>query len=365
MEWWSLRIVQGFRTQTTNWIFFLSRWSWSDECWFFRQIFRGSYTCSSDYNMYDGGVYIHSAVARTFFCTKRVHNHICTLLMRVTYTHGSSVCKKVCCMHMSLISISPSPFSCLTHPCWSRTVTSRLLPATTSLTIPSTRSCSTYLSQKRRTHATPHEHRGVWLPGQIRSQHRLWAQKVRREYFHGWWHDAHQRSGPQYLRHLENHEREHQPIRCSHSVRILCFARFSWWFCSSNRESKESMQSGNRCQTEREREERAGFVISAAESMSKKSQRNGICVSLKSLRKFFSDGWDLQEHLQRRTQQAIPAENSDQRKLCLNEYEMEIQNSERRNSEYALIESQRELESQRRQLLEANQSKLNVRNTFV
>ena len=34
---------------------------------------------------------------------------------------------------------------------------------------------------------------------------------------------------------------------------------------------------------------------------------------------------------------------------------MEMQNLERRNSEYALIESQRELESQRRQLLEANQ----------
>ena len=34
---------------------------------------------------------------------------------------------------------------------------------------------------------------------------------------------------------------------------------------------------------------------------------------------------------------------------------MEIQNLERRNSEFALSESQRELESQRRPLLEANQ----------
>ena len=40
---------------------------------------------------------------------------------------------------------------------------------------------------------------------------------------------------------------------------------------------------------------------------------------------------------------------------------MEIQNLKRSNSEYALIESKRELESQRQQLLEANQSKLNVR----
>ena len=37
------------------------------------------------------------------------------------------------------------------------------------------------------------------------------------------------------------------------------------------------------------------------------------------------------------------------------EYNMEIQNLERRNSECALIESQRELQSQRLQLLEANQ----------
>ena len=40
---------------------------------------------------------------------------------------------------------------------------------------------------------------------------------------------------------------------------------------------------------------------------------------------------------------------------------MEIQNSKRRNSEYALIESQRELESQRQQLLEANQNNLDER----
>ena len=47
--------------------------------------------------------------------------------------------------------------------------------------------------------------------------------------------------------------------------------------------------------------------------------------------------------------------------MYLNEYNMEIQNLKRRNSEYALFESQREPESQRQQQLEANQSKLNVR----
>ena len=42
-------------------------------------------------------------------------------------------------------------------------------------------------------------------------------------------------------------------------------------------------------------------------------------------------------------------------KLFLNEYKMEIQNLKRRNSEYALFESQLELESQKQQLLVANQ----------
>ena len=48
-------------------------------------------------------------------------------------------------------------------------------------------------------------------------------------------------------------------------------------------------------------------------------------------------------------------ENSAQKKFNLIECDMEIQNLERRNSEYALFESQRELESPRRQILGANQ----------
>ena len=48
-----------------------------------------------------------------------------------------------------------------------------------------------------------------------------------------------------------------------------------------------------------------------------------------------------------RAQQAILGETSDQRRLYLTEYNMEIQNLERRNSEYASFESQRELEPPR------------------
>ena len=103
-------------------------------------------------------------------------------------------------------------------------------------------------------------------------------------------------------------------------------------------------------------------MISVAESMSRKSRRDSIgSHSRQTHRKFYSDERDLREDLERRAQQAVLGENSDQRKFFLTEYDLEIQNLERRNSEYALIESQRELEPQRLQFLEAIQSKLNVR----
>ena len=63
----------------------------------------------------------------------------------------------------------------------------------------------------------------------------------------------------------------------------------------------------------------------------------------------------LRQDLERRAQQVVLGENSVERKLYLTEHDLEIHNLERRNSEYALIESRRELESQRRQLLESNQ----------
>ena len=80
-------------------------------------------------------------------------------------------------------------------------------------------------------------------------------------------------------------------------------------------------------------------------------------------RKLYSDERDLREHLERRAQQAIYDENSVRRKLYSTDCNTEIQSSGRRNSEDALHESQRELESQRQQLLMANHwaNKLNVK----
>ena len=361
MEWSSLRMLKGFRNQTTNWILFCQDGHGVMNV-VFRQIF---------------GVRTHvvaTTVCTTVECTNThlLHAHFsaqsaCTITFAhfscVPHTRTAQVSVKRFVACACLWSLSPSPFSCLTHPCCSRTVTSRPLPTTTSLTIPSTRSCRTYLSWKRRTRATPHEHRGVWLRGQIRSQHRLWAPNSSTRIL-PW---MMTRRSSTVISPTSRKPRKKTPAK---SVFTKCLnpLRFSWWFCSSNR--KQRKHAIGKPLLDREKEKKEQVLWSVLQSRCQRKVNGTVFVwvwrvrensLLKSLRKFYSDGWDLREHLQRRAQHAILAENSDQRKLCLNEYEMEIQNSERRNSEYTLIESQRELESQRRQLLEANQSKLNVR----
>ena len=106
-------------------------------------------------------------------------------------------------------------------------------------------------------------------------------------------------------------------------------------------------------QTEREDGEKSsGSVISVDESASRKSRRNDV-RSISHSHQTPHESEDLvhlREHLERRARQAILGENSAQRKLYSTEYDMEINNLERRNSEFALYESQRELESQRLQL---------------
>ena len=129
-----------------------------------------------------------------------------------------------------------------------------------------------------------------------------------------------------------------------------------FWTSVSHVSHGDSKYSKHRETVAKQREEREGSVISVAESMPKKSLRNCIrSHSLQTHRELYSDERDLREDLERRAQQAVLGENSAQRKLYLTEYDLENQNLERRNSEYALIESRRELKSQRRQLLEANQ----------
>ena len=86
---WSDEVWELFKGSETRWrieFFFCQDGHGVMNVVFFRQIFEGvPHTCSSDYSMYDSGVYKHSPVARTFFCcTKFVcAHHICTLLRRV------------------------------------------------------------------------------------------------------------------------------------------------------------------------------------------------------------------------------------------------------------------------------------------
>ena len=83
--------------------------------------------------MYDGGVYIHSLVARTCFCSTvclrtSAHLHAC-------HTHAwLKVMKKVFVACVSMFSVSLSPFSCFTRLCCSLTVTSRPFLTLTSTT---------------------------------------------------------------------------------------------------------------------------------------------------------------------------------------------------------------------------------------
>ena len=125
----SENFLTGFRTQTTNWRiffcqdgrgvmnvdFFLDR-IFSTEFLGFRTHVVATTVCTT-------GVYTHSPVARTFFC--------CTVCLRTSahlhacHTHAWLEVPRRFFAHVSRLSISPSPFSCITHLCCSCTVTSR------------------------------------------------------------------------------------------------------------------------------------------------------------------------------------------------------------------------------------------------
>ena len=176
------------------------------------------------------------------------------------------------------------------HLAFSVSCFTRLLPSpydSLSLsTFPSTRSCRTYLSQKRRACASPHEDEKFGYLAKSALNTGYEPKWVRQDHFCGQWHDAHQRFEPQFLRLLDN---THENIGL---FSVLTVFESSISHVSHNdfvlqKESREIMQSGNRCWTERK--EREGFVICAAESMSKKGWWNGISLSLKSHREFCSE----------------------------------------------------------------------------
>ena len=76
---------------------------------------------------------------------------------------------------------------------------------------------------------------------------------------------------------------------------------------------------------QRMRGDRDGSVISVGVSMSRRSRRNSVRSDAQQThREFYSGERDLREHLERRAQQAIHAENSVRRMLYSSEYNMEI-----------------------------------------
>ena len=94
--------------------------------------------------------------------------------------------------------------------------------------------------------------------------------------------------------------------------------------------SKESL-TRKTMERQREKEERAGSVISIGESMSRKSRRDSTrSYSYQTHKEFYSDERDLREHLERRVQQAIFGKNSVRRILYSTEHKLEIQNTERK-----------------------------------
>ena len=71
---------------------------------FFRQTFRVSYTCSSNYSMYDGRE-VHPPTCRTHIFLRTARSlRTSHIFMRVTYAHGSRVLKR--CLHMCRLSPS-------------------------------------------------------------------------------------------------------------------------------------------------------------------------------------------------------------------------------------------------------------------
>ena len=151
MERWSPRIfLKGFctythRTQTTNWIVFCQDGHGMMNVHFLlieflpTDFLRVSYTCSSDFSAYDGEcTYTHLLHAHFLHIARaQLHLHI---FVRVTHTHGSRVPKRFFA-HVSHLSISLFPVSCLTHLCCCLTVNLRQF-----LTLTSTSSCGTDLS---------------------------------------------------------------------------------------------------------------------------------------------------------------------------------------------------------------------------
>ena len=165
----------GFRTQTTNWIILLSRWSWSDECSFFldRVFLTECLRCSCVLDdlqrlrvCYDGG-YIHTLTC----CTHNISAHsscsqICTSSC-VSHTRMAQGHEKgllhvhVVDLHLALSSLMSHPPLLFLHGHFETIPDFDVHTFIAVLTCPTSARHTQLRTSKRE----------VWLSGQVRPQH--------------------------------------------------------------------------------------------------------------------------------------------------------------------------------------------------
>ena len=238
-----------------------------------------------------------------------------------------------------MFSISPSSFSCFTHPCCSVTVTSRPF-----LTLTPTRSCRTYLSQKRRACASPHEQREVWLSGQVRPHHKLRAQEVRQDHL----------CGQRLIDDPDLNEISEFSKNTHENTGLFCvFTMFESSVSHISRDDFALEKKANKAcigkPIAREREEgKRRFCDQCCEVDVKEKNVGtilGIILFRLSEKSFLMD--EISENILNEELNELFLVKIQFTKVHLKEHTTEIQ---RRNSEYTLFESQRELECQGQQL---------------
>ena len=140
--------------------------------------------------------------------------------------------------------------------------------------------------------------------------------------------DAHQRSEHLWLH--ENHTREHWTVRCFHNVRSLCFARFSRW--------KQRKHAIGKSLLGRKRRKRR-FCDQCCRIDVKRKIFGTVLVRVLRVTENPVVLDEISENIfNEELDKLLEAENADQRRLYLTEYDMEIQNlKKRRNSEKALF----------------------------
>ena len=246
---------------------------WMFTCFFSRhfsyKFFRGSYTCSSNYSVYDGECththlsHAHFSVAQ-FVCA---HSHIC---MHV-HTRMAQVSPKRCVipLHLAVSLLMIHPSSLFPHVHFETNPDYDFIDKPIHMILP-------YFSR-------PESARHAQLRSCIRCKQRLWAPKVRQDHT------------------ISPTSRIPRTITLDNSVFPQCLnPLFRTCLTRKHAIGKPLLDSDIR---EKSTEQKKELFSSDAHEISLwRVTENPI---LKSHRKSYSDGWDLWEHLRRRVQQAF------------------------------------------------------------